>query len=88
MARNKLQEIIYAKFLGMQEGNEESVWISGIQVTQLLKSQNPSSIRMALLFLVDSGKLQRERRKGRGKRGKTGQSSWYSIPVDNKVEIH
>lgn len=81
MARNKMQELIHAKLTEIQEGHDEPVWVSGIQVTQLLKSHNSSSIRMALLLLTDAGRLWRERRKGRGKRGKTGQSSWYAIPT-------
>lgn len=86
MARKEMKEIVYAKIQQVQEGNPEPVWISGIQLTQLLKTHNPSSIRMALLLLVDDEVLVRERRKGRGDTGKTGQSSWYAIPQAVPVE--
>lgn len=79
MARDKTRAKILAKFEYLQEGNDEPVWISGTQVTELLKRENPSSVRMALALLVEEGAIIRERRKGRGKRGRTGQSAWYSL---------
>lgn len=78
MPREKMQERVLERIEAIQEGNDEPVWVSGRQVTELVKG-NPSSIRMALLLLVDRGKLKRERRKGRGPKGKTGQSAWYTL---------
>ena len=78
MPREKMQEKVLARMEQIQEGNDELVWVSGKQVTELVKG-NPSSIRMALLLLVDKGKLKRERRKGRGPKGRTGQSAWYAL---------
>lgn len=79
MARNELREIVLAKFQHIQQGIDQPVWVSGVQVTELLKSHNPSSIRVALLLLVDDEVLVRERRRGRGKTGRTGQSAWYAL---------
>lgn len=87
MAREKMQEIILAKLTHLQEGNEDPVWVSGTQLTELLRPHNPSSIRMALVLLVDSGQVHRERRAGRGKKGKTGQSAWYTVGNIN-AELH
>lgn len=86
MAREKTQEAVLDKLRYLQEGNEAPVWVSGTQLTELLRGHNPSSIRMALVLLVDSGQVHRERRAGRGKKGRTGQSAWYSlakVPVKN-----
>lgn len=87
MPREKAQEAVLEKLRYLQEGNSEPVWISGTQLTELIRDFNPSSIRMALLLLVESGQVQRERRAGRGKRGKTGQSAWYSL-VSVEAELH
>lgn len=79
--------MILDKFNYLQEGNTKTVWVSGTQVTELFKQENPSSIRMALLLLVDEGKIVRERRRGRGGRGKTGQSAWYALAQIPPPEI-
>lgn len=84
MPRNEMQEIVYEKLFQIQEGNDDPVWVSGKQVTELLPKKNPSSVRMALLLLCDRGLLIRERRKGRGPKGKTGQSSWYKVNLGEK----
>ena len=78
MPRNALQKLLLVRINEIQEGNEKVVWISGKQITELFPRQNPSSVRMALLLLTDQGLVRRERRKGRGKKGRTGQSAWYS----------
>ncbi len=85
MARGEMKEIVYAKLREIQEDNDGPIWISGIQMTQLLKAYNPSSVRMALLLLVDDDRIIRERRKGRGGKGMTGQSSWY-MAIDEIAE--
>lgn len=82
MPREETQEKILAKLQQIQKDNEEPVWVSGKQVTELLPKLNPSSVRMALLLLHDRGLVIRERRKGRGPKGKTGQSAWYSLTGD------
>lgn len=78
MPREALQREILEKINTIQEGKDKIVWISGTQMTQLFPKKNPSSIRMALSLLAESGQIRRERRKGRGPKGKTGQSAWYS----------
>jgi hypothetical protein len=88
LARDKIRKAVLEKFQSIQEGNTEAVWVSGTQVTELLRRYNPSSVRVALLLLVEEGEIIRERRKGRGKRGATGQSAWYAlarIPVEEKA---
>lgn len=73
-----MQEIVLAKINEIQAANEKVVWISGRQMVDILSKHNPASVRMALSLLAEKGMIRRERRKGRGPRGRTGQSSWYS----------
>lgn len=83
MPREKLQQLLLEKIDSIQGENSHVVWISGTQLTQMFPKKNPSSIRAALSLLAESGQIRRERRKGRGPRGRTGQSSWYSsITID------
>lgn len=82
MARDQIRKDILTKFRAFQEGKDEPVWVSGRQLTDLFSKYNPSSVRMALTLLHDQGLLVRERRKGRGPKGKTGQSAWYSLTDD------
>lgn len=87
MPRDAIQKKVLAKLRYLQKGNPEPVWVSGIQLTELLKPLNPSSVRMALLLLVDDGKVTRERRAGRGRgKGRTGQSAWYTVGIKTPVE--
>lgn len=80
-----MQETVLAKLEQIQDGGDKPIWMSGKQITELLPKENPSSVRQALLLLHDRGVVVRERRKGRGKRGKTGQSSWYSLTMELAV---
>lgn len=82
MARDQIRRDILLKLRDIQEGRDEPVWISGKQLTDLFSKYNPSSVRMALTILHDQGLVVRERRKGRGPRGKTGQSAWYTLNDD------
>lgn len=86
MARDQIRRDILLKLRDIQEGRDEPVWISGRQLTDLFSKYNPSSVRMALTLLHDQGLVVRERRKGRGPRGKTGQSAWYSLELSQAVE--
>ncbi len=80
MPRELVKEAVLAKLQYLQEGNPNPVWVSGIQLTELLRPLNPSSVRMALLLLVEDGLITRERRAGRGRgKGRTGQSAWYTV---------
>lgn len=82
MARNEIRRDILVKLRDIQEDRDEPVWISGRQLTDLFSRYNPSSVRMALTLLADEGLIVRERRKGRGPKGKTGQSAWYTLSDD------
>lgn len=86
MARDQIRRELLLKLRDVQEDRDEPVWISGKQLTDLFPKYNPSSVRMALTLLHDQGLIVRERRKGRGPRGKTGQSAWYSLEPSQAVE--
>lgn len=83
MARDQIRKDILVKLRNFQEGQDDPVWVSGKQITNLFPKYNPSSVRMALTLLHDQGLIVRERRKGRGPKGKTGQSAWYTLGDKN-----
>lgn len=87
MPREAMQRKVLGKLRTIQEDEKEAVWVSGRQITELLPKENPSSVRMALLLLVDNGLVIRERKKGRGQRGKTGQSAWYRVTSNDGMVV-